>query len=267
MKNFLIDTANISYIKNLWSTIKNDVDKSLVRGITTNPNAFYKIDKLSLSEWTSLLPQLCELVSEIRQDNLGTVHVQCPNSKMTTKEIIDYAEYITKFNDGNTKISLKITPSKESLNAVEYLNQITETNVTGLSDVSTALKCITYGVNYVSIIPGRMEEVGIDAKSQVAYLLNNGNKNCEVITGSMRTIEGLEWVFKMGTLPTIGERVWDLMKDRENFERILNIKYDFENPNLIFSPTINETNTNLSVQFFEQMDKCGEFCYEDYKKL
>lgn len=267
MKNFLIDTANIEYVKNLWSNIKNDIDKSLVRGITTNPNAFFKLNKLTLKEWTDLLPKLCELVSEIRQDNLGEVHIQCPNSNMTTKEIINYAEYITKFNDGNTKVSLKITPSDESLKAVKYLNEITKTNVTGLSDVSTALKCITYGVNYVSIIPGRMEEVGIDAKSQVSYLMSHGNPNCEVITGSMRTIEGLEWVFKMGTLPTIGERVWDLMNDSNNFNKILNIIYDFEGNKSIFSPSINETNTNLSIQFFEQMDKCGEICNQDYKKI
>jgi len=267
MKNFLIDTANIEYIKDLWSIIKNDVDKQLVRGITTNPNAFFKLDKLTLNEWTDLLPRLCELVSEIRQDNLGRVHIQCPNSKMSSDEILKYAEYITKFNDGNTKISLKITPSINSLSIVNELNSITETNVTGLSDVSTALKCITYGVNYVSIIPGRMEEVGIDAKSQVSYLLQHGNKNCEVITGSMRTIEGLEWVFKMGTLPTIGEKVWEQLKHKETFDKILKINYDFVNPYNKFSPSIDNKNEDLSIQFFEQMDKCGEICYNNFKNI
>jgi hypothetical protein len=83
----------------------------------------------------------------------------------------------------------------------------------------------------------------------------------------MRTIEGLEWVFKMGTLPTIGEKVWEQLKHKETFDKILKINYDFVNPYNKFSPSISNKNEDLSIQFFEQMDKCGEICYNNFKNI
>jgi transaldolase len=265
MKNFLIDTANQSYIKNLWNSIKNDVDKKLVRGITTNPNAFFKINSLHFNEWEKSLPELCEIVSEIRQDDKGYVHIQAPSSMIGGDDILRYAEHVSKLNDGNTKIALKIPPYVEALRMVDKLNEIVQTNVTGLSDCSTALKCITYGVNYVSIIPGRMEEVGIDAKSQIAYLLQSNLNGCEIITGSMRTVEGLKWVFQYDTLPTIGERVWNLVLENNQIEELLSIDYNIDKEIPQFSPEINDKNFNLSSDFFKQMDECGKVCFEDLK--
>jgi transaldolase len=267
MRDFLIDTANQSYIKDLWGSIKGDVDKKLVRGITTNPNAFFKINALHLSEWEKALPELCEIVSEIRQDDKGYVHIQAPNSMMNGEDILRYAEHVSKLNDGNTKIALKIPPFVEALRMTKQLNEIVQTNVTGISDCSTAMKCITYGVNYVSIIPGRMEEVGINAKHQIGYILQSNRSNTEIITGSMRTIEGLKWVFQYDTLPTIGERVWNLLLENRQIDEILNLDYNVDKTVSEFSPEINQLNFNLSSDFFKQMDECGKVCFEDLKSV
>jgi hypothetical protein len=45
MKKFFFDTANIEYIKEAWSKLESSVDKNKVVGITTNPNAFFKLNK------------------------------------------------------------------------------------------------------------------------------------------------------------------------------------------------------------------------------
>jgi len=266
MKNFLIDTANQDYVKNLWNSIKNDVDRNLVRGITTNPNAFFKTNQLHLNEWEKSLPELCEIVSEIRQDDKGYVHIQIPNSNLSSDDILRYAEHVSKLNDGNTKIALKIPPFVEALRITKELQDFVQVNVTGLSDCSTAMKCVTYGVDYVSIIPGRMEEVGIDAKSQIAFLLQSNLQNCEIITGSMRTIEGLIWVYQYKTLPTIGERVWNLILEDNNLKKLLDIDYNIDIVSKHFSPEINKNNFDLSDSFFNQMDDCGRICHEDWTK-
>ena len=76
---------------------------------------------------------------------------------------------------------MKIPPYNEFLNISEELNQKVLTNVTGVSDHATAMKCISYGVNYVSIIPGRMEEVGIDAVSLMTYLFSSNYKSTKLL--------------------------------------------------------------------------------------
>lgn len=266
MRNFLIDTANQDYIRNLWKSLKSDVDNRFVQGITTNPNAFFKTEELHLKDWEKSLPKLCEIVSEIRQDGNGYVHVQVPNSSMDGDDILRYAEHVHKLNDGNTKIALKIPPYVRALKVVDQLRAMVKVNVTGISDCSTALKCITYGVDYVSIIPGRMEEVGIDAKKQISFIQQSNKKNSQIITGSMRTIEGLIWVFQYNTIPTIGERVWNLLLEKDNIQKIINIDYDVVYNDCQFSPEINNLNLDLSTSFFNQMDECGKDCFEDWKK-
>ena len=266
MKDFLIDTANQEYIRNLWESIKGDVDNKLVQGITTNPNAFFKTNEFRLSEWEKSLPKLCEIVSEIRQDNAGYVHIQAPNSSMSGDDILRYAEHIHKLNDGNTKIALKIPPFVQALKVVDELRHMVKTNVTGISDCSTALKCITYGVDFVSIIPGRMEEVGIDAKKHIAFVLQSSMKGSRIITGSMRTIEGLIWVFQYNTIPTIGERVWNALLEGNNLQSIIDIDYDISYSESEFSPEIDKRSFDLSTSFFQQMDECGKICFEDWMK-
>ena len=115
MVNYFIDTANIDSIKNIWNKIKDVTDPHLLKGITTNPNAFKKIDMFKLSEWEKHLPKLCELVSEMRGDEYGIVYVQAPVSTMSKRDIMAFAQHISQFTDGNTRLGLKLPPFKHAL--------------------------------------------------------------------------------------------------------------------------------------------------------
>jgi len=264
MFDFFFDTADINYIQTLWGRLKKTIPASCVRGITTNPNAFFKIDETSLTAWEKKLPQLCALVTEIRGDDKGIVYVQVPNSDMEAKDVIRWAQYISQFTDGTTSLGLKIPPFRSILEVVDELNAIMETNVTGVAECSTALSCLSYRVKYVSIIPGRMEEKGIDAKSHIAFAQRRRTDGADIIAGSMRTLEGLKWVVEYGTIPTIGTRVWDrICESGFDISSLLDYKRSYSHT-INFSPPISEVNTSLSVDFFEQMDKCGAPCYEDW---
>jgi hypothetical protein len=268
--SFFFDTANIPYLEKLWSeNLKPYISPKMLRGITTNPNAFKKVNMFRLKEWTDHLPRLCELISNIRQDGDGIVYVQEPCSSMSPDEITRFAEYICKFDDGNTKLGLKIPPYKKVLDIVDDLNMIMETNVTGVSDVGTALFSSSYNVNYVSVIPGRMEEVGVNAKAHLIYLMNANLNGADIISGSMRTIEGLKWVSVLGTIPTIGERVWNEMLDTGFNFMDLNSFYprDIKMSANAFAPFKDEVNEKLSVDFFIQMDECGKLCFIDWNNL
>jgi len=270
MFDFFFDTADEEYILKSWEKLSKYMHPSQIRGITTNPNAFYKIEAHRLVEWEQKLPVLCDLVSQLRGDDEGVVYVQAPVSTMTPAQVLSYVQHITAFNDGKTKIALKIPPFYPILEIVDELNQYAETNVTGLADCSTALSCLSYNVRYISLIPGRMEEKGVDAKAHVLFTrrrMNEGNPGAaEIIAGSMRTIEGLEWVCNYGTVPTIGTRVWDkIMVDDEMMRRVATFGENIVScADLKFSPHVNETNTQLSVDFFNQMDDCGRCVYEDF---
>tara|TARA_R110002012_G_scaffold162022_2_gene324295 strand:+ start:11421 stop:12224 length:804 start_codon:yes stop_codon:yes gene_type:complete len=264
MVNFFFDTADENYIKDAWSKLEGVVDPKFVSGITTNPNAFMKMDMLNLDQWEKQLPILCKTVSEIRGDDKGVVYVQAPNSNMEPSEVLRWAKHISKFNDGTTKLGLKIPPFKSILEIVPQLNEIMEVNVTGVAECSTALHCFTYDVRYVSIIPGRMEEKGIDAKAHIAYVNQRSNSKSDIITGSMRTLEGLKWVCEMGTVPTIGTKVWDLIFDQmgvEEFNALERINPAGFNK---FSPLVSAVSNQLSVDFFDQMDACGETTHKQF---
>jgi len=261
MFNYFVDTADTNYIKNL--DLSNRFNPTHMLGITTNPNAMSKINKFTLREWEDTLPKLCELVSEIRKDGEGQVHVQAPRSSMTGDQVLKFAEHIHTFNDGNTKLVLKIPPTLTVLKKAAEIQNLMPVNVTGLSDCCTALSCLSFGVDYVSIIPGRMEEVGIDANAHLAFVTKRSNSNGQVITGSMRTVEGLLSAVRYLTLPTIGTRVWDKLVGVDLLQEVSKIEYFNECDVERFSPYINEKNRDLSVQFFGQMDELGQKCFED----
>ena len=266
MIDFFIDTAHVDNVMNIWNKIENMVDPTCLKGITTNPNAFKKIDMFKLSEWEEHLPKLCKIVSKIKGNDLGVIYTQIPISTMSQEEILKFAKHISSFNDGNTKIGLKLPPFKHALELVPEIEHFMDTNITGIADVATALYAISFGPTYVSVIPGRMEEVGIIAKPQIRYLMNsNITGKTDIIAGSMRTIDGLKWVSEMGTVPTIGEKVWDLIFNDLTLLNDLQFKvYSLDLDVQHFSPNITNTNTNLSVAFFEQMDKFGKQCKKDF---
>jgi len=267
MFKFLIDTANIDYINGTIKNILSDKISGLnVLGITTNPNAMAKINHHSLKSWLSVLPKLCETVSDLRGDSLGRVHVQAPNSQMSGEEVLSFVKYISGHDDGITKLALKIAPSISVLSKVGEIQKYMPVNVTGLSDCSSALACLSHGVDYVSIIPGRMEEVGIDADSHLSFLMKRKRGAGEVITGSMRTVEGLLRAVSYDTIPTIGEKVWDQLVERDLDKEAHELNYFSQEDTSNLSPLVSTENINLSLEFFNQMDLQGDTAYRDFMR-
>lgn len=262
---FFFDTADVGYIIKAWDKLKEDVSPQSVVGITTNPNALNKINCNNLAEWKRAVQRLCELVTKIRNDDKGVVYVQQPASSMSSEEVITWVKLARDWTDGVTSIGLKIPPFKKNLEIVDELSHYADVNVTGVADCSTALRAFSYGVRYVSIITGRMEEQGIDAKAQIAFTQGRRVAPSEIIAGSMRTVEGLKWVCEYGTVPTIGTRVWDVLFEGlgvHEFKTFWDKPRVFEDS--LFSPTIDDRMTNLSRAFFEQMDNLGKTVCEEF---
>jgi transaldolase len=261
---FFLDTADVEYNKVCWDRFSYAFKGEELSGITTNPNAMYKVGVQTLSQFEKIVNDLCELVTNIRQDDKGVVFVQGPSSEMTSEQQIEFIKHIENFTDGHTKIGLKIPPFLEALRAVEELNKHTITNVTGLADCSNALRAISYGVDYISIIPGRMEENNINAKANISFVKERKADKTDIITGSMRTVEGLKWVIEYGTVPTIGAKVLDKIVTKDEicaFKGMWNIVDGYAPQN--YSPKVTKKMIQLSVDFFKQMDKCGKPLFFD----
>lgn len=266
MKQFFFDTANIEYIEKTWDRISKYFDKSDVVGVTTNPNAMYKENLNTIEEWAERTTLLVEFVRSL--NTTGRVYIQGPNSNMSVPDIKKFLSYFEDINQKYPRaIGIKIPPYHAVLALSHELMEYFP-NVTGVADCGTALNAMTFpAIKYVSIIPGRMEEHHLPAKAHVSYvqqryklLLN------KIITGSMRTVEGLKWVIEYGTVPTIGTRVWDqLLADEDSikeFSEFWDFKIDI--PFQQFSPQITELNTQLSIDFFNQMDEVGKLPHADF---
>lgn len=264
-KAFFFDTANVDYIRNTWNKIKESFKPSVnVCGVTTNPNAMFKENLSTILSWQTRVQELCQLVYEIRKDPLGIVYIQAPNSEYTIDEILKFLDLFKDIGKGKVNIGIKVPPYTQIIRKLKRLNDFYP-NITGVADCSTAL---SVGASYpyysfVSIIPGRMEEVGIDATSHLEYASSIMYRR-SIITGSMRTIDGLKRAIYANTVPTIGTRVWDSIL-QEN--RIAEVADYWNNipplKDYKFSPTVSEKNTQLSIDFFNQMDKAGELPAKD----
>ena len=94
MKEFFFDTANIDFIKSTMDKYGSKIDRKWVKGITTNPNAFSKINKFHLEEWFLHVGEMSNLISDIRGDNQGEIHIQAPYSHADPDIILKYSEMI-----------------------------------------------------------------------------------------------------------------------------------------------------------------------------
>jgi hypothetical protein len=269
---FFFDTADTNYIRKTWDKLGKHIDGESVIGITTNPSALAKVNCDTLNKFEKLVTELCELVHDIRgQSAFGLVYVQVPNSLMDPDEIIEWAKYIKQFNGNGAAIALKIPH-------FNYAVQLTEdpefhelyVNVTGVADAGTIVKSMGFNnIFFGSIIPGRMEEVGIDANSHLEFLANTQfHKHQNIIAGSMRTIEGLRNSIYYHTVPTIGSRVWDIIDTENGWEQFASYwEYTYsapEYPVATYPPFTTGTNIDLSKQFFDQMDILGESIYKEF---
>jgi hypothetical protein len=269
---FFFDTADTDYIRKIWDKLGKYIDGSSVIGITTNPNALAKVNCDTLQKFETLVPQMTSLVGELRGEGPeGLVYVQVPNSTMKDEDILRWATYVNGFNGNGAAIGLKIPHFSYVLRlSGESELQNLFLNVTGVSDANTIIKALSYhNVFFASIIPGRMEEVGIDANAHLEYLANQQlQRHQNIIAGSMRTIDGLKNSIFYHTVPTIGSRVWDLI-DKENrweeFASYWETTYEVsEEPSADYTPLVTDTNLDLSKQFFQQMDDLGESMFLEF---
>lgn len=255
---FFFDTADIEYIKKAWDKLSANLPASGVAGITTNPSAFSKVNISTIQEAEKNITELCSLVSQIRGDAEGIVYAQIPNASLPIEQIRSFAKFLAGLGDGKTRVGMKIPPFPQVLKHAEELSRYISLNVTGIADCGQALRSLSYPVDYVSIIPGRMEEVGIDAKAHVSFVQERLQGAGKVIAGSMRTIEQLRWTCRMNTVPTIGTKVWDLILALdpktlpELFKRDMSEVIGQE-----YAPLTGEAEIKLSRSFFTQMNELG----------
>ena len=269
---FFFDTADTDYIRKIWDKLGKYIDGSSVIGITTNPNALAKVNCDTLEKFETLVPQMTSLVGELRGEGPdGLVYVQVPSSQMKDEDILRWASYVNKFNGNGAAIGLKIPHFSYVLRlSGEPELQNLFLNVTGVSDANTIIKALSYhNVFFASIIPGRMEEVGLDANAHLKYLADQQlQRHQNIIAGSMRTIEGLKNSIYYHTVPTIGSRVWDLIDKENRWEEFVSYwetTYEVsEEPSADYTPLVTDTNLDLSKQFFDQMDKLGESIHKEF---
>jgi len=266
---FFFDVADVEYIKDKWSKIKDYCDPKAVVGVTTNPGIWNKAGIKNFNDMKIRLVELSSIITEIRGDDEGIIYTQPPYSNMSIQEIARFIELVKEQNDGHTKIGCKLPPYLDVLKEVSVwrLKYGIDFNVTGIADCSTALMAASYNVRYISIIPGRMEEAGIDAKEQINYVRNGVLKPTEIITGAMRTVECLRWVCQYETVPTIGTRVWDKIFDEVGAENFIKLWEPSINVRQMdFSPYVDKSMIDLSVGFFKQMDELGLGLYEGFRE-
>lgn len=266
---FFFDTANSDFVSQTWNKL-GDINYNYLAGITTNPSALAKENCKTLSEFEVIVYKLCRTLTQIRNGyGGGLVYVQIPNSNALDIEYISWYNYISQLGDGKTKVVLKIPPYPRILNLIDEMEKnsfISKLNVTGIADAATALRCISFPVKYISIIPGRMQEVGIDANAHLDCLeQRNKSTNEGVIAGSMRTLEGLQDAIIRGCIPTIGPRVWNLMTP-DHFATFVDLwNYKPLNKNYYgLIPHCDEKNINLTQSFFTQMDELGSSLFNEF---
>ena len=263
MKSFFFDTADLNYIKTVWADLSENygMNPSSIFGITTNPKAFTKIDHKN-STLTDTIKELADWYAGVRQYSKGIIYVQLPDSSMGFEDTIKFINKIKACGNGFIDIGLKIPPFHFPHATLEFLSTTISLNITGVADAALALRSLSYPVDFVSILTGRMEEVGIDAREQVKFIRTAIN-NPSLIAGSMRTLDQLAWVIEEGMLPTIGTSIWDQgLRDPEVMERIVLLLSAYtpaalQAPGSI-RPGIPEQGLALTKSFIEEMDACSK---------
>lgn len=253
MFSFYIDTADINYITKLIDN--KNFPKLNCLGITTNPNAMDKIGATSLKQWINHIVSLDFFLKE-KFGKHSQLHIQIPNSAMSLSEIKKFVQYIYKECNPLCKIVFKMPPRLDILTNKSSLD--ISINITGLADSKSCLGMLGLGADYVSIIPGRMEQAGINCSMHQLDLMRNRSALMgKVISGSMRTVYGVIESVNYNTIPTIGTRVWDqLLQDESLFKTLFT--------NDLSSKPTDQTN-ELSKQFFYDMDNLSNQVYNDFK--
>jgi transaldolase len=259
MKSFFFDTADAANLKRVWNDLKQDVTGSSIVGVTVNPAILARAGAHSLSEWLLAIKQVDEALTEIK-GNRGELHVQCPSSCAERDQVKRFLDLVFDLNL-KSEVCLKIPPVSELLNQSFGV----PINVTGLCEASTALKCALLGADYCSILLGRMAEKGLDYFGQITFLTGHLVET-DIIAGAMRRVDQVEEAFLLGTVPTIGLKVWDLILKEKALDKLCNLSNEhFEAGD--FATYFSDKFTQLSLDFFTEMDKNGEQAFQDFLNL
>lgn len=274
---FFFDTADLDYIQRTWDKLHKHVPAASLLGITTNPSALAKINCDTLDKLETTIYKLSRFMTQTVGG--GSVHIQLPNSNATINEISKWGHYVMGLGDGRTAIGLKLPPFKHVLDFVDgtkWGESKLMINVTGIADAATITRVLHYPtVRYASLIPGRMQEVNLDAEQHLRFLhscpsigIGEGYRRpltSKVITGAMRTVDGLKMAIRYGTVPTIGARVWDSMTDDDykNFVNWWGTEPDWTKTYFDMIPEIDKRNVDLTTGFFNQMNDFGKPLYEE----
>jgi len=269
MRDFFFDTADGEYILKTFDKLASHIEQHSVVGITTNPNAVSKVNCTTVNGLEKLVSDLALVLRDIRNDTAGLIYVQVPSTTLDSDSVVRWCNMISNWGNGDARIAVKLPHFAFHLGLTEHPDVAAlYPNITGISDWGTTLKALSYpNVKYASIIPGRMDEVGIDSNKHLQMLYESIMLPHQgVITGSMRTIEGLKKAIKYGTVPTIGARVWDEIARLDCWDEFF--KYWFLQTDdwslYEYCPETTEKNIQLSRDFFAQMDKLGEPIHQDF---
>ena len=172
MQKFFIDIANPDVIKTILEKIDLDNLSERLSGITTNPKALAKYFNrdFSLEDLKSHLTNLNICLQNLKAKN-PIIYVQIPSDEKTTINLSEMCNFVQSLD---FKVGIKIPHYYYFLNEIHKYKDISF-NVTGVSDFLIASKCLSYPVDYVSIIPGRMEEKGIEYIDGLNLLSQNYN--------------------------------------------------------------------------------------------
>ena len=265
MQKFFIDSGELTKISEIIDKLQQDLDfygdtwgmKKRFAGITTNPKALaaHFTESFSLNDLHAYLTDLNSLLSRKRID--GIIYIQIPNDDKNPDNLRIMCDFVRSLD---FKVGIKIPHYTYFLEESEKYADISF-NVTGVSDYNIAAKALSHSsIDYVSIIPGRMEAADISYESGLSILRDNlcSLNNSKVIAGSMRTLSQLKTVLQYNCVPTIGATAFDnIFKDLSSnedsgffqlFDRnwcVLRDDYDEEN----------SKGTELSKSFFDEMNK------------
>ena len=98
-KEFFFDTADLEFIK-ITEKLEGKIDFKLIKGVTTNPNAFNKITN-SMYQWVEIAEEIGNFLYDLRQDNKGEVHIQLPNANLKIDHAVKFANFISKLPKAN----------------------------------------------------------------------------------------------------------------------------------------------------------------------
>jgi hypothetical protein len=261
MQEFFIDTANPTAIKDIWYKINSEGLSDLLAGITTNPKSLAKYfqKEFTLQDLKEHLSILNNLMTDDLNAPDRIIYIQIPNDKFDPEILSKMVNFVQTLD---FKVGIKIPHYLEFLLETEKYYNVSF-NVTGVADFSVAAKALSWKhLDYVSVIPGRMEENGIEYTSGLNILrqnhnfFNNSIKKSRVIAGSMRTLAQLENVLKYQCVPTLGESAFsNIIPELESSNKtFLSVLLSDVEKNFVNHDEYNVSGSELSKAFFEEMN-------------